>query len=56
MNWTDLISVELKWNNVMFGNDDFIWKFSIGSNENEVFGKSKNFKFGFESIPQLFSK
>ena len=31
--------------NVMFGNNDFIWKFRIGSNL--LFGKLKIFKFKF---------
>ena len=37
----------VKRSNALFGNDDFIWKFGIGSNL--LFGKSKIFKFGFES-------
>ena len=38
----------------MFGKDDFIWKYEIGSNS--LFCKLKIFKFVFESIPQLFFK
>ena len=38
----------------MFGNDDFIWKFEIGSNL--LFDKSKIFKFEFGSNPTIVFK
>ena len=40
--------------NVMFENDNFIWKFRICSNL--LFGKSKNFKFGFKSNSTIVFK
>ena len=57
------ITVQIHWwiklrNNkffiVVFGNDDFIYKFEIDLNL--FFGKLKNFKFGFGSILSLFVK
>ena len=42
MNFGDV----MKYNNAIFENNDFIWKFKIGSNL--LFDKSKIFKFEFE--------
>ena len=38
----------------MFGNDDFIWKFEIGSNL--LFGKLKILEFKFRSNPTIIFK
>ena len=38
----------------MLGNDDFIWKFGVGSNL--LFGKLKIFKFEFGSNPTIVFK